>query len=371
MQGVTHKPNVTNIITKFYKPINLNDIERTYLQLKPKLLKAVVDYKIDFLEFLGGIILDKSLRAYTSDLNSIKELVERFDNLNTTILDEMLTNNKIKQYLLIKFLKCIKHQTINLYKTQIVEPLIRSSTRLVFKLAKEVNIRLPFEDLIMLGLEGLVDAAWRYEPCKGFKFTTYARHWIRQRMFTGIETILKVPSAKMMRVHKLYPLYKQYRNEMNSGDIDGFVKWLKMKSIDVDPKLIKLVLSASQTISYEALAEKYENRTSDDIIDNQYGLCDSNFERFVEDVEDREYVEKFKGLIKNTLSQLEYDVFMMIVFGGCRKDEVCKKIGVSRYEVERVYKRAITKLKALFPTKDALIHLIPSQPQPTLIDNIL
>jgi len=44
------------------------------------------------------------------------------------------------------------------------------------------------EDLISWGLEGLIETADRWEWQRGFTFSTYARHWIFQKMNTGLNT---------------------------------------------------------------------------------------------------------------------------------------------------------------------------------------
>jgi RNA polymerase primary sigma factor len=71
--------------------------------------------------------------------------------------------------------------------------LIRCNMRLVVHMAKRFHPRtrrlsLEFEDLVQEGVTGLNRAAEKFDPTKGFKFSTYATWWIRQSMQRAIST---------------------------------------------------------------------------------------------------------------------------------------------------------------------------------------
>lgn len=87
--------------------------------------------------------------------------------------------------------------------------MILSNLRLVLSIAKRYQgLLLPFDDLIQEGNIGLMRAVDRYDWRRGFKFSTYATWWIRQRITRALADkgkMIRIPvhvHEKMLRVHK-------------------------------------------------------------------------------------------------------------------------------------------------------------------------
>ncbi len=75
---------------------------------------------------------------------------------------------------------------------QAKQRLIESNMRLVINQAKAYRSRsVPLEDLIQEGAIGLMQAAERFDPNKGFRFSTYATHWIRQAIGRALDNKAK------------------------------------------------------------------------------------------------------------------------------------------------------------------------------------
>lgn len=85
------------------------------------------------------------------------------------------------------------------------ETLINSNIRLAYKVAiyfGKRNRQVDVDDLISSGLEGLAVAADRFDPTRGHRFSTYAMHWIKQRVRICVEhhhsRIMRVPRTVVL-----------------------------------------------------------------------------------------------------------------------------------------------------------------------------
>ena len=74
--------------------------------------------------------------------------------------------------------------------------LVTANLRFVVSVAKQYqNLGVPLDDLISEGNIGLVKAAERFDPTKGFKFATFAVWWIRQAIM-----LFLVDKSRMVRL---------------------------------------------------------------------------------------------------------------------------------------------------------------------------
>ena len=97
--------------------------------------------------------------------------------------------------------------------------LVNSNLRLVTSIAKKYQNRgIAMEDLIQEGTLGLIHAVDKYDHNRGFRFSTYATHWIRQALGRAVENqgrTIRLPSHAIESLGKIKRTREMLATKLN------------------------------------------------------------------------------------------------------------------------------------------------------------
>ncbi len=232
-----------------------------------------------------------------------------------------------------------------------LENIILSHLRLVHKLARQYSYsNTEIDDLIQEGTIGLIKAAQNFDSTKGFRFSTYARWWVRSAILeyrVQNHSLVKIGTTQAQR--KIYFNLQKVKHKLNLSDIKCFT-----------PLELKTIAKELEVTEHEIL-DMHSRLTQTDMSLNTPANIEDEDTEILDYVEAREiahdilYIEKQDKQQKqrllnqamNLLSKRERDILIARRLQETPQtlEDLAAQYNISRERIRQIENRVIEKLQ--------------------------